>query len=378
MNPRKVYVLYEHGADMQPYSCSEIRLLRPLTHPSLGAHLQVSWGLEYGSQEADIVIVDRLWRPDISPCLAQDLLSKVRRTGARFIYAIDDNLLDMRTEKKDWQPTEDQIGTVEYFLRQADCVLVTTPPLRDRFLEYNPHIAVLPNALDERLLSAGPSPDQAASVGIRNAVARVKNLVRSSGRFGRAKNANAKLIGYMGTFTHDDDLLMILPALRKVFRRHRDGVGLQILGVVGHQQTVQALQGLPVTYLHPGAETVRYASFLPWFIRNVRWDVALAPLRDTAFNACKSDVKFLDYSALGAAGIYSRMPAYASVQHQETGWLAENGTEAWEEALERLLAHGALRDHIAHNATQYLYAERTLAHRAHQWLDALDSLPSHP
>ena len=112
---------------------------------------------------------------------------------------------------------------------------------------------------------------------------------------GRAKNANAKRIGYMGTFTHDDDLLMILPALRKVFGRHGDEVELQILGVVGHPQTLQALQELPITYLHPGAEIVRYTSFLPWFIGNVRWDIGLAPLRDTVFNACKSDIKFLDY-----------------------------------------------------------------------------------
>jgi glycosyltransferase involved in cell wall biosynthesis len=114
---------------------------------------------------------------------------------------------------------------------------------------------------------------------------------------------------------------------------------------------------------------------MAWFSGRIQWDIAIAPLRDTPFNRCKSDVKFLDYCAIGAAGIYSGVPAYqASVRHLETGWLAENNEAAWVEALEKLLADEPLRQGIAGRASQYLFAERIVARCSHHWLEALDIL----
>ena len=94
MMPHRIHVLYEHGADLRPYSGAYIRLLRPLTHPTLGAALSVTASTDYGGEAADAVIVDRLWRPDISLRLAEELLAKVRGAGARLIYAVDDNFFD--------------------------------------------------------------------------------------------------------------------------------------------------------------------------------------------------------------------------------------------------------------------------------------------
>jgi hypothetical protein len=108
---------------------------------------------------------------------------------------------------------------------------------------------------------------------------------------------------------------MILPALREIWRRHGGEIELQILGVFGRSRTLQVLKDTPVRIVRPMPEDVEYTRFMPWFTRTIRWDIALSPLQDTPFNRCKSDIKFLDYSAIGAAGIYSRGPAYAS-----TGW----------------------------------------------------------
>ena len=83
----------------------------------------------------------------------------------------------------------------------------------------------------------------------------------------------------------------------------------------------------------------------------------------------------MDYSAIGAAGVFSQVPAYASsVKHEESGLLVENDSAAWEEALEALLSDDNLRMHVAGNAFRALYEERTLEHCAHRWLSALDSL----
>ena len=147
------------------------------------------------------------------------------------------------------------------------------------------------------------------------------------------------------------------------------------MGVLGHADTLQALQGLPVRMVNLKPEETEYPLFMLWFSSHLHWHIAISPLKDTPLNRCKSDIKFLDYSAIGAAGIYSRVPAYeSSVRHLETGWLAENEVDAWVEALEELLSNDGLRTQMAQNATRYLYTERTLARCAQNWLKALEDL----
>jgi glycosyltransferase involved in cell wall biosynthesis len=244
---------------------------------------------------------------------------------------------------------------VQILLGQADSVWVTTPELQDQLNKFNPRIMVLPNTLDERLLIGG----------------RAAALVQSPFEEKR------KVIGYMGTTTHDDDLLNILPALKEVCQRHREEVALEFVGVVRRPDTLEALEGLPVRMVSPRPEEIAYPLFMLWFTSRIRWDIAISPLADTRFNQCKSDIKFLDYCAIGAAGIYSRAPAYASsVRHLETGWLAENNIDAWVEALEELLCNERLRTRLVQNATRYLYSERIVARNARRWFSVLTQLPA--
>jgi glycosyltransferase involved in cell wall biosynthesis len=332
--------------------------------------------LTYDGRSVDAVIVDRLWRPDISPALANELVARVRAGGARLIYAIDDDLLALRTEKKDWTPTEAQFEAVQVFLSEADGVWVTTPALKERFAAFNPDIGVVPSALDERLLPVWRSPARQWYPGFKDTVARhLRWLPRAMVNALRYTLAGRKVIGYMGTFTHDSDLSMVLPALRAVWQRHQGKIAFQLVGVIGRTETYQALQELPVRIINPAPTIAAYPHFLPWFSTYLHWDIAIAPLQDTPFNRCKSDIKFLDYSALGTVGIYSRVPAYeTTVRHRQTGWLAENTVEAWIEALEELISNEPLRRAIARQATQYLHAERILNRTAHKWVEAIETL----
>ncbi|MBU0705407.1 MAG: glycosyltransferase, partial [Chloroflexi bacterium] len=346
------------GPDLRPHGSAYIRLLRPLTHPNLRNNLQITAGLEYEGQDIDAVIVDRLWRPDISRALAEGLVEDVRRAGAKLIYALDDNLPDLpehlwplASQGEIWSAKE-HLWIVRFFLRQADAVWVTTPTLGERLAEFNSEILVVPNALDERLLVSGRLPPVDSP-------------------FGRRR----KVIGYMGTLTHDDDLMMVAPALRAVWERHREEIEFQLVGVIGHRDTLQALEGLPVRVISPNPEEIEYPLFMLWFTSHLSWDIAISPLANTPFNNCKSDIKFLDYSAIGAAGVYSRVPAYeSSVYHLETGCLVENDANAWVEAMKELLCDDHLRMQLAQNAIQYLYSKRTLAHCSHNWLKALEDM----
>lgn len=348
MKSPRVHLVYEYGSDFRPHSSSYIRLIRPFSYPKVQSFIQVSQDLDYECQPVDLVIVDRLWRPDISADLSQALVERIRQNNARLIHYLDDNFFDLILENKGWPPPE-FLPITEYFLQNAHGVVVSTPVLRERLLEYNPNILVLTNQLDERLL-VKRTPE-------------VENF---------RLNRNRLVIGYMGTFTHDEDFLIVLPALEAVINRHPGSIELQIIGAFRSDATRQAVANLPIRYLYPHPAEHEYPMFMPWFTGQVQWDIAIAPLKDTPFTRCKSDIKFLDYAAIGVTGIYSQSPAYSnSVHHRETGWLAENSSDAWEDALEALVNDSDLRLHIAQNANRHLHTERTLAQHATDWIDTV-------
>ncbi len=347
----RVHVIYEYGQDYRPYSSSFLRLIRPLTHPMAQSHVDATFGLDYNGEPVDLVIIDRLWRYDVSLPLVQELVNRIRLKGIRIVYALDDNYFDLPFFE-DSRPVSEILPVVSFLLHQADVVLVTTPALRQRLLEYNPNIHILPNQLDERLLVPRFPSDRDLRMDQKRIV-----------------------IGYMGTFTHDRDFMLVLPALKSIHQRYPGQIEFQIVGVVNKEQTKQELQELPVRYVYPRHEEHEYPLFMLWFTGHIHWDIGISPVVNTPFNDCKSDIKFLDYASIGAAGIYSSSPAYsATVHHRQNGWLAENTPAAWEEALETLIYDPALRLNLIQDAGRYLYTQRTLAQRGTDWVALLKSL----
>ncbi|GAB4524010.1 MAG: hypothetical protein Fur0018_07250 [Anaerolineales bacterium] len=334
-----VHVLFAHAGDEKPFGCSYIRLLQPLNHPACGG-LQVTDGVQ--PRPADVLIVERTWGPHTTLAQVEALVQAARREGTRLLFTLDDNLLDLETI------TTDQKMYMRYLVRHADGVLVSTQPLAERMRRINPRLAVLPNQVDERLFpSEWPSPSQKESL----------------------------TIGYMGTPTHDGDLRMVLQALRAVLRRFDGRVQLQLVGGVSDSRLLSLFNGLPVQVLRVPVEHMAYPRFVAWMRANLHWDLAIAPLDDTYFNRFKSDLKFLDYSALGFPGVYSRMPVYeGTVRHLETGYLADNTVAAWESALTWMLEHPDDRRRMAQAAWRFVMTERTLQHRAAAWREAIARL----
>jgi hypothetical protein len=163
---------------------------------------------------------------------------------------------------------------------------------------------------------------------------------------------------------------------RAVGRRRQGRVEIQIVGAIRREEAWAALGDLPVRAVFPQPEEHEYPLFMLWFTSTVRWDVGIGPLRDTPFTRCKSDVKFLDYAAIGVAGAFSRVAPYdgaeeGSPRHLESAYLVENSPEAWEDALETLLGDDELRLHLARGAVRSLRRDRILARRAGEWSAAV-------
>jgi glycosyltransferase involved in cell wall biosynthesis len=347
---RRVHVLHGfYGAEI-PYSCTYIRLLCPLSHPALAGKIDLTHGTSEAIPECDLLVVERhtLWPYEGQLDGFARVLSLCRRKGVPVVYELDDNLLDLHRDAP-WQlyPGDALRGVVAFLARHADGMIVSTPAIAERVAHLRSGVLVVPNALDERLFGPGPaSPPQSSAV----------------------------TVGYMGTLTHEADLRMVLAPLRALLARHAGRVRLELVGGGAGRRMASLFEGLPFRSLDPGAED-RYPRFVPWMRGHLRWDFAIAPLEDDAFTRGKSDLKYLDYAALGIPGVFSDVRPYRdSVRHRETGLLAKNEPGAWADALEEMVTDGALRARLAEAAKAEVHGSRMLRTNASRWSDAFEAI----
>lgn len=343
----RVHVLYEHDVCGNPHGSAFIRLLEPLDHPLLARDYRLSAGATWPQEPVDIVVVDRLWQGWGDAAAIEQLLIRAKDSGACLIHTLDDDLyaLDAEPATRDY-PSH----LIRRLSRQADQVVVTTQALRERASHYNARVSVVPNALNPALFAQGGLQPPKAGGRVR--------------------------VGYMGTFTHAEDLRMVLAPLRAFLRAHADTVEFQLVGVGQTAPCLGLFEGYPVRVIEP-PHGLHYPAFLQWFQKTISWHIAIAPLRSTPFNACKSDLKYLDYTLLGIPGIYSDQPVYTgSVRQGETGLLADDTPQAWLGALNQLYASPGLRERLVRAARDDVNATRLTVHAAAQWAQVFAGLRS--
>lgn len=130
-----------------------------------------------------------------------------------------------------------------------------------------------------------------------------------------------------------------LDILKPAFDILKNQFGLNItLNVVGAPQNY-ALKNHekpwynPVT-IPPGYEA-SYGKLVSWLrSESYRWDFALAPFAEDRSREPLSSYAYLYYSALGIAAIYSDVAPYsAMIENQVNGYLVENDSESWCDAI---------------------------------------------
>ena len=112
-------------------------------------------------------------------------------------------------------------------IMEVDLVTVSSQPLKDYLHPYNSNIAVIPNFLDDNLWNfRKPSTSQTVEGNIT--------------------------IGYMGGYSHKPDLLMVLPALKKLLRSTLKIFDF-IFGELTHPMNLPSILnmiGSPQSHLH--------------------------------------------------------------------------------------------------------------------------------
>ncbi len=231
-------------------------------------------------------------------------------------------------------------GQIEELMRKVDFITTSTERLKQFLLPYNKKIYVLPNLIDLKIWGQAQR---------------------------EKKQADTLVIGYAGSLPHVCDFDFVIPAIKHIQEKYKQTVRFKFFGCIPDELK----EGFGIVHTGIKDSYPEYARFL----KASNFDFALAPLADNTFSQSKSNMKFLEYSICGYAGIYSRVGPYIdSVVHNETGIIVGNSVKEWVVAMERLMQDVELRKRLAVNAHSWVTARYSLLERFGEWVDTYRSI----
>ncbi|SAL61503.1 glycosyltransferase [Caballeronia telluris] len=166
-------------------------------------------------------------------------------------------------------------------------------------------------------------------------------------------------IGFAGSITRAPDFVEILPAFQRLLDCHAH-VSLTFFGYCPPE-----LRGRDrVSFVEP---VVDYAEFIA-LKASQALDIGIAPMTASTANLYKTNNKYREYGGLKIAGVYTNSSPYKeTVIDGKTGLLVEHTTEAWFNALERLVTDTDLRESIAEAAYEDVRLRYAQSVVATQW-----------
>lgn len=173
------------------------------------------------------------------------------------------------------------------------------------------------------------------------------------------KNKDKIVIGYTGSYSHDEDLKMCFPAIAKIMDKYPN-VYFESIGAVGKEnlhvydcfseEAKTRCDILPSTWMFK--EYPKHLATMPW-------DIGIAPLVDSPFTRSKSPIKFFEYSMYKIPTIASRVYPYfvpsfdrEVITHEVNGLLVK--PSEWFDALERLILNESERKEFGQNAYDHV------------------------
>ena len=359
MNPTllpliRMGVLLKRVSRGRHWPTAHIRVLRPLSAASESNILDIrpvtsQWVAAGGGVKLDTLLIQR---DAVDPKDTDAVVAALEKSKTPWIYEIDDVLWKLPDQHKNHGIGQDQVASILKLIASATVVTCSTDDLAAKMKSMAKRIKVIPNAHDERLWLTPLSEQYIAKIGNEY----------------KLKDGRQRLL-YMGSKSHASDLAMVHEALQIVKKKFPD---LHIVQIGGGQR-------LPMgDEIERPDNLFEYHDFVNWF-RAIcaNSTMAIAPLVDNEFNEGKSDIKSLDYGFASIPAVYSKVRAYRTIVHKQTGLLVENQSEAWADMITEMLTKKAVRSQIRKTA---LEKSRRLRRDgiANVWLEVIKSVARKP
>ncbi|WP_407378851.1 glycosyltransferase domain-containing protein [Methanobrevibacter sp.] len=280
----------------------------------------------------DVIVIQR-----VNP-YSNILLKKAKKHNIKIVYESDDDFMDINPANPSYNYILGNFDNIKKLVTNVDQITVSTNELKERFDKLGlKNVEIIKNYYVNDSLPLKP--------------------------FAFRGNEFIK-IGYFGTLTHDNDLELIhnvILRLKDIFSKKGITINFEIAGASIDEKsdwfTVKKIPYYPMSM----------KTFYDWLGKNSEWDIGIIPLVNTEFNKCKSELKYIEFSALGIPVVASDMNVYnEAIEDGVTGFLANNEDE-WVNKLSMLIEDPILRNGIVNNARRDILENYNLKSRVNQW-----------
>ena len=308
--------------------------------------------IDHACELADVVI----WHPVHYDYTLDFFLEMQHKHQKPFIVETDDNFIDVPPWNEgfnSYAPGSSYRRIALDTMRNADAVTVTTPHLKYTYSQFNENIHIVENSLDFK--------------GDRKFIGWDRASVR--------KHKGLR-IGWIGGRTHYNDLMMVAEPLREILQKHPD-VTLCLVNSALKRSCEELgrpypFEGLKVQIADRSVAINRYAPFMASY----GFDIGIAPLVDCNFNRGKSNLRWLEYSALKIPCVASNVGHFAStVRPGQDGLLVDgNDLGQWKALLEHLVTNPAHREVLGRNAYKRVKTDFNVRRNAAKYIRLLKQI----
>ena len=212
-----------------------------------------------------------------------------------FVAEIDDSIGDITPSNYQLDNIKDHLSCAAYHVNMSDAVICSTSYLSKSISKINTNTHVYPNCINYDIWNAVKKDNKSKDI----------------------------RIGYVAGGGHDEDLLIAYRAMLPIMESNK-----KVKFVVRYG-------GFRPDWLNHKQVDFELVSWeidvYPKKLASLRLDIMLAPLRDTEFNRCKSNLKWIESSALNTPLIASKIEPFVNTNGNL--FLVSNDISAWTNAI---------------------------------------------
>jgi glycosyltransferase involved in cell wall biosynthesis len=257
----------------------------------------------------------------------------------KILIEVDDEVIDVPADSPWVKSGIKPGGILENLFReqfkQADGIVVSTDYLKKVYERYNDNVHVIPNAIDFNLWN--------------NPVTHGTKKVR---------------IGWAGGANHERDLEIMKEVIPVVLEKNKKAEFLFFNGVPEYLKHF----GNRVRCVKKWFNITEY----PKGLASLGIDIGLAPLVPNTFNMCKSNLKWLEMSALKTPIVASNVEPYKkSIVQGKSGYLCDSPRD-WVDAIDNLINKESLRKRVGLEAYKQAKKEYNLDEVTKKYIKVLE------
>ena len=228
-----------------------------------------------------------------------DVLKKIADSGTPYVVDIDDYWVLPKYNPAYWNYRKGIKQGVKDAINYADAVITTTPALAKEIRQINENVTVVSNCLDLTHKQWEAEPFQRCE--------KIK-------------------VGWVGGVTHEEDLKLIAEEIKGM------DIEFYICGYTPGEIWNRIAKSMPDAKIVEGTTVFEYGEVYKHF------DIVVAPLQNTKFNNCKSELKILEASAYKKPIICSAVLPY--LYHTANDGVLFLPRNQWRSGIQKLIDAG--------------------------------------